>query len=203
MRTIIRSIISLVLLAGVLTACSQNSSEQSQPRQPQTGTAATPAGSPQETSQALIRRYNQLLADGYRNLNMTPLQEVVTEDLANKAYYHMAAIGEGRNRMDSRLKSIEFVKTELLRPDRCQVQTREVWDYVYSEIATGKRVDAVNGYIYHVFYTVENKAGRWVITTIVANGDPDSEKKVSSWKKFLSSGNKKADNHVKPAGHPQ
>lgn len=41
----------------------------------------------------VIRRYNEFLIYGYKNLNMNPLHEVAAPEVAEKAYYHMAAIG--------------------------------------------------------------------------------------------------------------
>ncbi|KAF0220985.1 MAG: hypothetical protein FD174_698 [Geobacteraceae bacterium] len=172
----------------LFTGCSEKFSTQ-QEKEQQKSTPATADGSiSQQTAHAVVMRYNQLLADGYRNLNMTPLQEVATEDLARKAYHHMAAISEGKKRMDSKLKKFEFVKTEFPQPGRCRIQTRELWDYNYSDIETGKISTEVKDYIYHVNYTLENRGGRWLITSIVANGEESGGKSVPSWDKMFEGG---------------
>src|SRR5690242_8812450 len=69
------------------------------------------ATSPEEGRvQGTVKRYNELLIQGYRSLNMNPMQEAATIPQAQKLYYHMSALGEGRLRMDSALKNLTFKK---------------------------------------------------------------------------------------------
>lgn len=179
-HTVIVTVFVLVVM-GVLSGCKGNppATGENKPQQPQHQPIIL-TGAPQEIARKIVERYNQLLADGYRNLDMTPLQEVATEDLAKKAYYHMAALREGLSRMNSTLKKIEFVKIESPAADKWNVQTREVWDFFYSDINSGERHKEVRDYVYYVNYTLENREGRWMITDIVATGDEDP-KKNSSW----------------------
>src|SRR5690348_6659447 len=125
------SYILVPLLASMLVSCKDDSPQTLNVPVPKS--EAVVAGSPQEEARKTVTRYNSLLEQGYRNLNMTPLQEVATMDVAMKAYYHMAAIGEGKARMISRQKRIEFLKIETPSPGFCEVQTREVWDFAYAD----------------------------------------------------------------------
>ncbi len=143
----------------------------------------TSGGAVTEIVHRRIARYNQLLSEGYKSINMTSLQEVTTPELAEKAYYHMAAIGEGNSRMVSELKKLDFVETLCSSAITCRVVTRELWDYSYEEIKSGKKVYEVKDYLYDVRYLLESRQGRWVITEITATGE--DRKEVPSWKELL------------------
>jgi hypothetical protein len=195
-QTIVR-IVTAVLLLNLLPSvgCSDKVSTQKDKAEPKMANSPATAGVKQdETVQKTILRYNQLLVEGYRNLNMTQLQEVATLDQSRKAYYHMAALTEGKTRMNSTLKKTDFIKTEFPQAEKCQVQTREVWDFYYSDIQSGKKGQGVEDYVYNVHYTLEKKDGRWIITDIIANGEESDDKKLPSWKGMF--------NHEKPAGKP-
>lgn len=175
--------LTLLLLALLPAGCDRPEPQKgAQP--PPLGRAA--AGSPAERSHRLILRYNQLLSDGYRTIDMTRLQEVATPELAQKAYHHMAAIGEGKSRMSSRLKKIEFVETDCSHTSSCRVVTRERWDFGYADIRTGAKLSEVEDYLYQVQYLMENRQGRWLLTEISASGE--ERQGLPSWNRML--GNK-------------
>jgi len=146
-------------------------------------TPASASSTSSEESHKLIERYNHLLSEGYKTTDMTKLQEVATTELAEKAYYHMAAIGEGKSRMVSGLKKINFVETDCSKPAKCRVVTREWWDFAYADIMTGERSNEVKDYIYDVRYLVENRQGRWLITEISASGE--ERKELPTWGKMF------------------
>jgi len=131
----------------------------------------------------MVLRYNQLLSEGYKTTNMTKLQEVATPELAEKAYYHMAAIGEGKSRLVSDLKKIDFVDTDCSKPSECRVVTKEVWDFAYADIQTGARSNEVKDYLYDVQYLLESRQGRWTITEITATGE--ERKELPTWSKIF------------------
>jgi hypothetical protein len=127
------------------------------------------SGTPAEQVQKTVLRYNQLLAQGYQSLNMTPLQEVASKDQAEKAYVHMAALGEGKVKMQSQLNKITFGKLDFPQPDKCRTTTDELWDFAYLDIQTGAKQDERKNFLYHVNYSLELQGGRWVVTDIVAS----------------------------------
>jgi hypothetical protein len=136
-----------------------------------------------ETTHNMITKYNGLLCEGYKTTDMTKLQEVTTPELAEKAYYHMAAIGEGKSRMVSELKKLDFVETDCSKPAMCRVVTKEIWDFAYADILTGARSNEVKDYRYDVQYVLENKQGRWLITEITATGE--ERKDLPAWNKMF------------------
>ncbi|WP_460594079.1 hypothetical protein [Geomonas sp. Red276] len=115
---------------------------------------------------------------------MTRLQEVADPDQAQKVYYHMAALGEGKTRMVSELKKITFVETDLSTPSKARVATREVWDFAFVDFQSGKMKNAVKDYLYQVRYQLENRDGNWIITAISATGE--DRKEVPSWNQILN-----------------
>ncbi|MEI6702864.1 MAG: hypothetical protein WCL71_04925 [Deltaproteobacteria bacterium] len=172
-------ILAPLFLVASLVGCKDSSSGKAvEPSK--TAVATSPAA---EESHKLIQRYNQLLSEGYKTTNMTKLQEVATPELAEKAYYHMAAIGEGKSRMVSELKKLDFVETDCSKPASCRVVTKEIWDFAYADIITGARSNEVKDYRYDVQYVMENKQGRWIITEITATGE--ERKELPSWGKMF------------------
>ncbi len=137
------------------------------------GGAGTPSvppsvgNSPEET----VKRYNQLLADGYKSLNMTQLQEVASTDQAEKAYIHMAAIGEGKVRMVSRLKKIDFQPEQTPKSGQCRLTSHEVWDFAYEDITSGAKSGEEKDYAYDVTYLLQMNNGRWQVIDVKATGE--------------------------------
>lgn len=171
----------LLILIVAIAGCKENASYNKpvEPAPTKTSSSSTAA----EESHNLIVRYNQLLSEGYKTTNMTKLQEVATPELAEKAYYHMAAIGEGKSRMISELKKIDFKETDCSKPAICRVVTREWWDFGYADILTGQKSNKVKDYIYDVQYLLENRQGRWMITDITATGE--ERKEIPTWGKMF------------------
>ena len=174
------SILIVLVLAAAIAGCKDSTPNKAaeSPR-----TQSTAASSASDTSHSLITKYNALLSEGYKTTNMTKLQEVTTPELAEKAYYHMAAIGEGKSRMVSELKKLDFIETDCAAPAKCRVVTKERWDFAYADVLTGARSNEVKDYLYDVQYVLENKQGRWVITEITATGE--ERKELPSWGKMF------------------
>ncbi|WP_298268795.1 hypothetical protein [Geobacter sp.] len=156
--------------------------------------------------QGTIRRYNQLLIDGYRKMNMNPLQEVATPEQAEKLYFHMAALGEGRLRLDSTLKNISFVNIDMAKPDEATVVTRETWDYTHVNLNTGGKFDEEKDFVYEMKYTLKRRDGRWIITNVATLGGK-STNTVIPWPVIDRRRNAKHTGHTDagaaaPAGRP-
>jgi len=77
------------------------------------GKTKAPKADPEALKTTVIH-YNALLAEGYRTLNMNPLAQVATKERAQKAYYHMAALGEERKKMESDLRNLDFLEARIL-----------------------------------------------------------------------------------------
>jgi hypothetical protein len=171
----------LLILIVAIAGCKDNVSYD---KPLKTDSAKTSSSSTSaDEAHKLIVRYNELLSEGYKTTNMTKLQEVATPELAEKAFYHMAAIGEGQSRMVSELKKIDFKETDFSKPSKCRVVTREWWDFGYADILTGKRSNEVKDYVYDVQYLLENRQGRWMITEITATGE--ERKEIPTWGKMF------------------
>jgi hypothetical protein len=114
-----------------------------------------------------ILRYNQLLAEGYAKMNMTPLQEVATLEHATKVYHHMAALGEAKIRMESQLVGIEFLDIQFPKKDIAKVKTREKWNYTHVNINTKMPAQTiVKGLTYNLSYDLIKKDGRWLVSSV-------------------------------------
>jgi hypothetical protein len=173
-------VLVLLVVLAVTAGCNESAPKKgAQVGVPKPSTSTAPS----DQAHNMVLRYNQLLSEGYKTINMTKLQEVATQELAEKAYYHMSAIGEGKSRMVSELKKIDFVETDCSQPSKCRVVTREKWNFAYADIQTGTRSNEVKDYLYDVRYALENRQGRWTITEISATGE--ERKEMPSWGKMF------------------
>lgn len=164
----------------VIAACIDPTCETAAPRQasPAAAPKSTPlpwkptytGGTRMDAVKNTILRYNELLAFGYEHLDMTPLQEVTSARQAEKAYSHMAAIGEGGVRMLSRLKRIDFTGVSFPSPGKASVRTREVWDFAYHDMKSGAKEEEERDFSYLMTYILEEDSGRWLITDSAAAG---------------------------------
>ena len=155
--------------------------------------------------QAVIKRYDQLLIEGYRSFNMSPMKAVTTKEQAEKLYFHMAALAEGKLRMESTLKSITFKKIDFPKPDEAAVETKEVWDFTHVNIESGKKFAEEKDFIYEMGYILKKQGDRWIITNVnTISGKPTTT--VIPWPEIDRKGNMKRSTSGaegnKPAGHP-
>jgi len=122
------------------------------------------ATSPEEARvQGTVKRYNELLIQGYRTLNMNLMQEAATIPQAEKLYYHMSALGEGRLRMDSTLKRLTFKKISFRGADEALVETEEIWDFTQTTIDTGKTFYEEKDFRYSMGYLLKKDGSRWLV----------------------------------------
>ncbi|WP_298440164.1 hypothetical protein [Geobacter sp.] len=149
-----------------------------------------------ELIKGTIRRYNQLLIEGYKRMNMNPLQEVTTPEQAEKLYFHMAALGEGRLRLDSTLKEISFTSVDMSKPGEATAVTRETWDFTHVNLNTGGKFSEEKDFIYEMRYTLKSRDGRWLITSVSTLGGR-STNTVIPWPEIDRRGNVKG---AGPAG---
>ncbi len=125
------------------------------------------AGKDTQAVKDTILRYNRLLAEGYAKMDMTLLQKVATQEQATKVYNHMAALGEAKIRMESRLVGIDFLDVQFSEKNVAQVKTRETWNYTHVNIDTkmpGQTV--VEGLIYTLSYGLVMEHGQWFVSCV-------------------------------------
>ncbi len=133
------------------------------------GCSTGPATSPDEKAvRSTILKYNELLAAGYRSMNMTPMLEVATQAQAESEYIHMSSLAEGGVRLDPTLVSLDFV-TVSVEATSAQVETRETWDYRHYQRDTGALLLEQKGLIYELAYDLEKQEdGRWLVSDVRA-----------------------------------
>ena len=153
--------------------------------------------------QNIIRRYNNLVIEGYRNQDMNPLQEVTTEEHARKLYHHMSALGEGKLRMESKLKKIIFKKTDQRSTTEVTVETEETWDFAHYRMGNNEKYAEEQDFIYRMGYILQKKEGRWIITQVNTISGT-STNTVIPWPQLDRKGNKinLPQDSGKPVTHP-
>jgi hypothetical protein len=122
----------------------------------------------EQAIRATITRYDELLAVGYRSLNMNPIREVASQIQAETEYIHMSSLAEGGVRLDPVLKSLDFVRVSV-ESTSAQAETRETWDYRHYSRATGALVLEQKGLVYHLAWDLSREtSGTWLVTDVRA-----------------------------------
>jgi hypothetical protein len=187
--TQVKSMLLLAALSVAAFGCNQQPAAERAVSAAGQGAFAPITGTPQQQVRLTVERYNALLAQGYRNLNMTGLQEVASKDEAEKAYVHMAALSEGKSRLISQLNKISYLSLEFPTPDSCRLATDERWDFAQEDLASGARSEEQKNFLYHVHYDLERQGGHWLVTRVVANSDePDKPGRARSAAAMLPPG---------------
>lgn len=115
-----------------------------------------------------VKRYNELLAEGYRTQNMSALREVATEVQAEDEYIHMSSLGEGGIRLIPTLKSMQFQEVSV-EGTAALVRTREIWDYTQESIVTGKTVLIQPDLEYDLAWDlVRSEDSKWYVSDVRA-----------------------------------
>ena len=110
---------------------------------------------------------------------MNPLQQAATNRQAETLYIHMAALGEGRVRMESSLKKIQFTEVKIQQENKATVKTREVWDFRHTNIDNKQVVLYEIDFEYLITYELVKEGPRWLVAKVAAMaGDNPNNKKT-------------------------
>lgn len=145
-----RTLVAAILIALLLSGCASSQTKQ------------------QEAVRRTILRYDDLLTQGYRSMNMNPMAEVATDLQAQDEYIHMSSLAEGGVRLDPELKDIQFVKVSV-EATSAKAETRETWDYKQYSRADGKLALVQKGLIYELAWDLVRKdQGHWLVEDVRA-----------------------------------
>ncbi len=125
--------------------------------------------SPDERAiRSTIQRYDEILADGYRSLNMNGMREVASQLQAEDEYIHMSSLAEGGVRLDPTLRDLRFVKVSV-EGTSALAETRETWDYRHYSRKTGALVLTQEGLVYDLSWDLTRVGdGSWQVTDVRA-----------------------------------
>lgn len=126
--------------------------------------------------QEAVRAYNEALIEGFVSFDMNALNVTATEEQAQRDYYLMAALGEGRVQMFSTLVSIEFGEVTFPEEGRASVTTTEVWDYDHVSLDTSETVRTERGVVYNLRYDLIRSEDRWLVDNVTSlDESPESQ----------------------------
>lgn len=133
------------------------------------GCSAAPRMSEDEKAvRATLERYNQLLTEGYRALDMNQIREVATQLQAETEYIHMSSLAEGGVRLDPTLTEFDVLKVSI-EATSATAETREIWDYRHYARANGELVLEEKGLVYHLAWDLEKQpTGNWLVSDVRA-----------------------------------
>ena len=122
----------------------------------------------------VVVEYNGALARGFERMNMNELNRTATDEQAQREFYLMAALGEGRVRMFSTLVDIEFGEVTFPADGQASVTTTETWDYVHESLDTSETVRSERGVVYNLRYDLVLQDGRWLVDRVTSLDEPPS-----------------------------
>lgn len=132
------------------------------------GCGAGVAPSAEDEVKAVVLRYDRLLAEGYRTMDMNRLQQVAEQLQGEDEYIHMSALGEGGVRLLPVMTDQEFTEVSV-EATSAQVQTRESWDYVHEDRITRETILIQRGMVYELVWDlVLASDGRWLVSDVRA-----------------------------------
>jgi len=133
------------------------------------GCIAPSAPSPEEAAiRDVISRYNEMIIQGYRALNMNGMAQVATKLQSEDEYVYMSSLAEGGVRLDATLKDLQFLKVSV-DATSATAETRETWDYRHYGRQDGKLVREENGLVYHLAWDLEKQpTGEWLVSDVRA-----------------------------------
>jgi hypothetical protein len=113
-----------------------------------------------------VRRYNRLLAEGYSRMAMEPLLEVASKEEFSRVNHHMAALRDARLRLESRLVKLEFTGVTIKNPRTARAITRESWDFVQIETASGKDSLRARNVVHLLSYDLKKEGDVWRVQRV-------------------------------------
>lgn len=133
------------------------------------GCVAPSKPSPEEAAvRDVISRYNQMIIQGYRALNMNGMSQVATRLQSEDEYVFMSSLAEGGVRLDATLKDLKFLKVSV-EETSATAETREVWDYKHYGRDDGKLRLEESGLVYHLAWDLEKQStGEWLVSDVRA-----------------------------------
>lgn len=144
----------LLLLAVLAAACTSGD--------------ATPVGDERAVVESTITRYDRLLGEGYRSMDMTQMRQVTDQLQAEDLYIHMSALGEGGVRLLPTLRSLELLDVSI-EATSATATTRELWDYRHEDRVTREIVFIQRGQSYELVWDLVRRSdGAWLVSDVRA-----------------------------------
>jgi len=133
------------------------------------GCSSAPGMSEDEKAiRATLERYNQLLTEGYRALDMNRMGEVATKLQSENEYIHMSSLAEGGVRLDPTLKKLDVLSVSI-EATSATAETEETWDYRHYSRASGDLVLEETGLVYRLAWDLEKQpTGQWLVSDVRA-----------------------------------
>ena len=113
-----------------------------------------------------IRQYDQLIAEGYAGLDMTPLKRVAADEEYTRVFHHMIAMKEAKLRLESKLKKISYIEVMVKDKTTIVVKVREVWDFRQISLQTGKPESEAKDVLHILSYEVVKQGTRWLVKRV-------------------------------------
>ena len=111
--------------------------------------------------------YDELLAEGYTSMDMSPLTGVATEAHVQELYHHMAALGGAGIRMEPELLELRFENVDSCGEGLAKVETTEAWRYVH--VNTSDEMPAytvVENQTYELSYDLTKYNDTWLVSSV-------------------------------------
>ena len=113
-----------------------------------------------------VRKYNQLLAEGYARMEMEPLLEVAGKEEFSRVLHHMIALREAKLRLESHLTKLDFSSITMTDARTARVTTREVWDFTQVGVGSGATNLQARDVIHLLSYDLAKNGDKWLVKRV-------------------------------------
>lgn len=113
-----------------------------------------------------VRKYNQLLAEGYARMEMEPLLEVAGKEEFSRVLHHMIALREAKLRLVSHLTKLDFNSISMTDARTARVTTREIWDFTQVGLDSGATNLQAMNVIHLLSYDLAKEGDKWFVKRV-------------------------------------
>lgn len=120
-----------------------------------------------EEARGLVQRYNEVVIEAYRRLDIKLVDDVVGPNERRKLAGLIGVRQDMGITLDSELLLLEMVSVKQHEESKwLEVRTREKWRYLDRKIGTGEQVGEESDDEYEMIYVFINDDGRWLVDKI-------------------------------------
>jgi len=124
------------------------------------------SGDPEKDAiQRTVAKYNTAIIIAYKELNMSPLQEIASEGHVSKVKIIINSYLEANQIMIADILKVN-IKEIKIEGEKATAKTSEDWKYKWIDNKTGKDVEPLKDIHYEMFYKMIKKDGKWIVEAV-------------------------------------
>ncbi len=143
----------------------------------------TPKPEVRSEVEGAVETYLQALTRAYSSLNVEPIENLASEAEVQDVRKLLRGLAASGDRVEARLRSVDFKSVDVFREVNATVTTTEVWDVTRFDAFTGREKGRNTDSIQDSIIQLRLIDGRWMITARrVIGQETGSRWNVDDWK---------------------